>query len=132
MLKNFYRIIDHSLLTQQETGVSPVVESFRFILELVPSHPVYEGHFPGNPVVPGVCQVQIIIELVTRVIQKEVNLFRYDNIKFLSMIVPAQTPVLTVNLDIRQKEQDQWDVSAIISHDSLVFIKFKGGFRPAE
>ena len=132
MLKNFYRIVDQSLPAYQETGISPAAGTFRFTLELDPSHPVYEGHFPGNPVVPGVCQVQIIKELVSRVIGKEVNLFRSDNIKFLAMIVPAQTPVLTVSIDVKQKEPDQWDVSAIISRDSSLFIKFKGGFRPLE
>ena len=28
------------------------------------SHIIYEAHFPGNPVTPGVCIIQIVKELV--------------------------------------------------------------------
>ena len=33
-------------------------------LQLNPAHRVFEGHFPGQPVVPGVCMVQMIKEIL--------------------------------------------------------------------
>ena len=62
ILKDFYKILGRS---GPETEVNPAgmtIEKYRFSLELNPEHPVYEGHFPGNPVVPGVCQVQMICD----------------------------------------------------------------------
>jgi 3-hydroxyacyl-[acyl-carrier-protein] dehydratase len=132
MLKNFYRIVDQSPLKYQEADTVQAIGSIRYIIELDSCHPVYNGHFPGNPVVPGVCQVQIIKELVSMTIKQELILFRSDNIKFLSMIIPEKTPVLQVKLDIKQKDPDRWDVNAIISHNEMLFIKFKGSFRPAK
>ena len=128
MLKNFYKIIDQSLLSGDKPGSFLSGGTIRFTIQLDPSHPVYEGHFPGNPIVPGVCQVQIIKELVSLTLNTELFLERSENIKFLSMIIPVQTPVLDIRLDIKAKGQDQWDVNAVISREQHLFIKFKGLF----
>ena len=34
------------------------------IVRLLPESPVYQGHFPGYPITPGVCLVQIALELI--------------------------------------------------------------------
>jgi len=130
MLVDFYRIIEKPLLSGELASQDQTLKKRLYLVELNPSHPVYQGHFPGNPIVPGVCQVQIIKELVALTLQKEIIMIKSDNIKFLSMIVPAQTPILEVRLDITEKEKDQWDVNAIISSDKQVFLKFRGGFKP--
>ena len=129
MLTDFYRIVDHSVIPAENAAGDQTLAKSVFTVALNPDHPVYKGHFPGNPVVPGICQVQIIKELVSLILQKEVFLFRSDNIKFLSMMVPSQITSLTIHIDIRKSEQDQWVVNAIISNDQQVFIKFKGVFR---
>jgi len=36
-------------------------------ISLIKDHEVFRGHFPDNPILPGVCTVQIIKELMTRV-----------------------------------------------------------------
>ncbi len=32
-------------------------------IKLYKEHEIFKGHFPGNPVMPGVCMIQIIKEL---------------------------------------------------------------------
>ena len=52
------------------------------------SHPVYRGHFPGHPVLPGVCTLQLVRECLNRGTGRR---FRYAAIrecKFLGMVVP--------------------------------------------
>ena len=39
-------------------------------LQLHPEHEIYQAHFPGNPITPGVCQVQIVAELAGRQLQR--------------------------------------------------------------
>ncbi|MEP7278535.1 MAG: 3-hydroxyacyl-ACP dehydratase, partial [Bacteroidota bacterium] len=48
------------------TIVSPVIEpeNIRAILKINPDHAIFKGHFPGQPVVPGVCMMQIVKELM--------------------------------------------------------------------
>ena len=35
---------------------------YAFRVRLDASHPVYRGHFPGHPVLPGVCTLQLVRE----------------------------------------------------------------------
>jgi len=127
LMDDFYTIIDR--VEADDVKGSALEKSgkrYDFTIKLNPDHPVYGGHFPGNPIVPGVCQVQMIKELTTVILKKEVNLSQSDNIKFLSMIRPNETPLLKVSIDIREKETDFWNVTVTISKDEQVFLKFKG------
>lgn len=51
LLENFYKIIH---IKEREDGKQEIE------IELNPGHVLYQGHFPGQPVVPGVCTLQII------------------------------------------------------------------------
>jgi len=128
VLKDFYTILDRS---GPETGTSPSgkpVRKYTFSLELNPDHPVYQGHFKGNPVVPGVCQVQIISELLSVVENSPLRIVQADNIKFLTPIVPGKNRFLQVDLEIREGENDLLHVQSVILDKNNTFIKFKGTF----
>ncbi len=101
----------------------------RVITRLNLQHPVFLGHFPGNPVVPGVCQVQMVRELVARALEIPVKLYESDNIKFLSMISPVENPSIEFDIRIRPVDQNQYAVNAVIGNASMVFLKFKGKFQ---
>jgi 3-hydroxyacyl-[acyl-carrier-protein] dehydratase len=131
LMDDFYTIIDR--VEAEDVKGSALEKSGKrhdFTIKLNPDHPVYGGHFPGNPVVPGVCQVQMIKELTSVILEKEVILSQSDNIKFLSMIRPEETPVLKVSIDIREKESGFWNVTGTISRDEQIFLKFKGVMCP--
>jgi 3-hydroxyacyl-[acyl-carrier-protein] dehydratase len=128
-LDNFYNIIDQVEIDNAHLTVDYPVRKFIFTLKLNPEHPVYDGHFPGNPVVPGVCQVQMIKELTSAILKTDLVIQHSDNIKFLSMIIPSVTPLLTVSMDIKEKEPGSWNVNSVISNADQIFLKFKGVFR---
>ena len=50
LANNYYRILG----TEMQTDGSAV-----FRIALLPDCDVYRGHFPGRPVCPGVCQVEM-------------------------------------------------------------------------
>ena len=65
-------------------------------IRLNPEHYIFKAHFPGNPIVPGVCQVKIISELIENYLGRRVALSGIKNIKYLSVIVPSDDEILDV------------------------------------
>src|SRR5687768_13751984 len=51
-------------------------------------HGILKGHFPGQPVVPGVCMMQMVKELIELQTQRDLRITEADNMKFLSIINP--------------------------------------------
>ena len=107
------------------------LQKYLVLAALNSNHPIYLGHFPDNPVVPGVCQVQMVKELVELAVKLPLNLRESDNIKFLSMINPLLNPTLEFNIFIKIVSDQQFSVAATIGFGSLVFLKFKGKFESA-
>lgn len=59
-------------------------------IEIKPDHFIFKAHFPGNPIVPGVCQVQIVKELLERKMGRPIYLIEVKNIKYLSVMRPDE------------------------------------------
>ena len=62
---------------------------------------IYQAHFPGEPITPGVCIVQIGKEVIEDLLLEQssasprLEIIKAKNIKFLSVISPNETPILT-------------------------------------
>lgn len=83
-LKNNLYTIAHK---QLEEGYSGSL----YELELIPSSVIYQAHFPGEPITPGVCIVQMGKELVEDALQQELHISYVKNVKFLSILTPTQS-----------------------------------------
>lgn len=73
---------------------------YAFRVRLDASHPVYRGHFPGHPVLPGVCTLQLVRECLNRGTGRR---FRYAAIrecKFLGMVVPQADELLEIDIRV--------------------------------
>ena len=74
---------------------------FNYTVELNPSCVIYQAHFPGEPITPGVCIVQIGKEVIEDLlleqssVSRRLEIIKAKNIKFLSVISPNETPILT-------------------------------------
>ncbi len=87
-------------------------------------HSILEGHFPGLPIVPGVCMMQIIREIMEVMSGKDLKLTAADTMKFLSVINPNQNS--EVDVDIKYAEHpDHYSVSATLFAASVTFFKLK-------
>ncbi len=121
LLNNFYKIIaiDYS---------SDNSSSFNITIELNDKHRIFEGHFPGNPVVPGVCMIQIVKEGLTKVLSEDLYLSEGSNIKFVSVIKPEINNMLQINYNVK-RDENNFNVSASISFEEKIFFKLKGIFK---
>ena len=98
-------------------------------LSLNPDHAIFKGHFEQMPVVPGVCQTQILKELLQNNTGKTLLLSKGDNIKFMGMIVPTQNPVVMVEMDYVMVESNVIKADAKLFFENTTFTKFKGEFE---
>lgn len=99
-------------------------------VELNPLHQIFEGHFPGLPVVPGVCMMQMVKELVETVTGNKTMLSKADMMKFLVIINPLENRIVDVELKYKANEMDRLEVNASIMVGTAVCFKFKGLFIP--
>jgi len=121
LLKDFYTI--------QEIDPSDK-ENIKVSIELNKDHKIYKGHFPGNPVVPGVCLTQLIKELVENIEAREVKLVYAANIKFMAVVNPEINNILQIDLKIKHdNEQNIIKVNSVTYYKDKIFYKFKGNFK---
>ncbi len=108
-------------------------EAFSLIasLRLREDHPIYQGHFPGQPVVPGVCLLQMVKELAAMATKKTLILQKADTMKFLQQIDPRFTPVLRAELSCSILEDGSIRVTAVFLKEMTPCVKFNGVFRTA-
>lgn len=89
------------------------------------THTIFEGHFPQQPVVPGVCTIQMIKELLEQALHKNLFLRSTGQVKFLQLILPDVQP----NATISWKETEQgYIVNAVLKNEADLF-KLTGTFE---
>ena len=118
LLKNFYSILD---LNTNGTHVDA-----KILLNV--QHEIYKGHFPEVPVVPGVCQMQVVKEVLSDVLKKELTLIAADNMKFMAVINPEINSELLVTIDYKYTVENFVRITASIHHSGVVFFKYSGNF----
>lgn len=93
-----------------------------------PDHAIFKGHFPGYPVVPGVCLIRIMRDLVCEIKGKPLTLEMISNLKFLKMIDPHSHANVRVTGSYSITEKGLYAVNASITYEGVSFLKFKGTF----
>lgn len=65
-------------------------------VRIASTHPALPGHFPGNPIVPGV----VLLDRVAAAIEKSgARLSRVGVVKFLTPLRPEETATLAIARD---------------------------------
>lgn len=87
------------------------------------NHSVFDGHFPQVPVVPGVCMVQMVKEVIELQEGKKYNLIAGDNIKFVSVLNPDEYPAVDVKILI--EKNNNLSITATLFAGEVTFLKLK-------
>ena len=118
LIKGLYSILSF------EQEVQKVLVS----VKLHEEHEVFKGHFPGNPVMPGVCMIQMIKELTEKAIGKELFLSVASNIKFMAIINPEKNDTIQLILDTSE-EEDFVKVKSSVSFEDTLALKLSATFK---
>jgi 3-hydroxyacyl-[acyl-carrier-protein] dehydratase len=115
LLNDYYKI-EHIDVAGDET---------LFGVTLLPDYCAYAGHFPGNPVSPGVCNIRMIIECAEQIVSRRLFLAYIAKCKFSAVMTPHTTPRLQLRMNLTEVE-GVYSVWATIFDDTIIFIDFKG------
>jgi len=107
-----------SILTEDQTD-----QQADFTIRLNAGHPIYTGHFPEDPITPGVCIVQIAVDLFSHITKQTCHLVKAKNVKFLQIIRPAEHPEVRYHLSWELGEASVFAVKVIVDNDTTTFSK---------
>lgn len=112
---------------------SETIDDFNFNIqiELNPKHEIFDGHFPNNPIMPGVCMIQIIKELTELFTSQNLFLSKVSNVKFMAIINPFTHSILDLNLNIMNNGEEV-KVKNSSFFESTNALKFSAVFKILE
>jgi 3-hydroxyacyl-[acyl-carrier-protein] dehydratase len=108
-------------LTHEDGSISAV-------LLIDQHHNILKGHFPGHPVIPGACMLQVVKEVLEHALNQPTRLKKADSLKFLSMIDPEITTEVQLHMSYRNNEDGSIIVNAKLSSSRSLHFKFQGSF----
>ena len=122
LLKDFYTV----------EKVENVQEGkYKAVVVLNNQHAVFQGHFPGNPVMPGVCMMQIIKELSQQIVGSSLFMKSASNVKFMAIINPDKNARLELDLEISGDLESEIKVKNTTTFDQTVALKLTNTYRKA-
>ncbi|MGM9749346.1 MAG: hypothetical protein ACI3ZN_11150 [Candidatus Cryptobacteroides sp.] len=114
MFENLYKVI-----SSNKDG-----STYHFDVELDAAHQIYGAHFPGNPITPGACQLEMLRQLASEASGKDLAVLEVRSIKYLNVINPVKTPEVEVELDLTEDgEEGKIKCSAKIKAEEIIFTK---------
>jgi len=119
LLNNFFTITNKEQISDNETVTD---------IKINHKHEIFNGHFPNNPVVPGVVSVQMINEILSDHLNLKLMVSKAKNIKFANMINPKTNQILNFNIEYSTTEDNNYKVNAKIFFEHTIFLKFNGIF----
>ena len=114
MIKDYYTINE---IVQKEGATL-------FHISLCPDSIVYEGHCPGEPVSPGVCNIQMIKECAEQVAGKSLLLNNLQQCRLTTLMTPVQHPQVEVSIHLEEKG-DAYKLKATIGKGEEVYLDLK-------
>ncbi len=77
----------YSIIARDETS---------FTIRFDASHPIFAGHFPGHPIVPGACLIQICEELTSLQAGHTAHFKAIRNLKFRQPVTPDKQVTISI------------------------------------
>ncbi len=96
------------------------------LLDVNNNSEIFKGHFPGQPVVPGACMVQIVKDALEMALSQTLRLKKAGQLKFMNIIVPGDEQ-LKLSISYKNSDEDII-ISATLNNAEMVCFKFMGSF----
>lgn len=121
VLENFYSIEKKEMIIENT--------SYSYDILINNKHTIFEGHFPGNPIMPGVCMMQITKDIIESLTNHNLFMIKCSNVKFMAIINPDINKNLNLKIDISHKEDGTIKVKNTTKFDETVALKLSAIYK---
>lgn len=94
-----------------------------FTIRLDANHFIYQAHFPGEPITPGVCILQMAVELMEVAVSRSLEVKCVKNVKFLRIISPKEVTEVSYTLQKLTVEDNTIKSQITVSVGDVVYAK---------
>ena len=119
LIKDYYTIKN---VGKQEDGAT------LFHVSLRADSAVYQGHFPGQPVSPGVCNIQLIKECAEQVVGKPLLMNNLHQCRLTTLVTPLDHREVEVRLFLEEKEPG-YKLKATLGKGENVYLDMKAELK---
>lgn len=117
LLENkFYRVLSE----ERGEGLSA-----KYRVAILPECNVYDGHFPGDPVCPGVCNIETIKECAILLCGEQLRYSTIKQCRLTALATPTVCPEVDVQVNLSPSGEG-YALQAIIADDRQTYMILKG------
>lgn len=95
-----------------------------FTIRLHPEHAIYQVHFPGHPITPGVFILQIITELAETRTGQKLLLQDIKNLKFIRPLIPEKDCDLEATMTVTTENSNNIQIKGVIQKKEKLLTKY--------
>lgn len=119
LIDNYFKIV----------GKSNEGASYKYDISLIAGHVVYEGHFPGNAVSPGVFSIEMMRECCEDALGKKLIIESINQCRFLSVLRPKDDEVLELSFTVDEKSEGEYLIVGQIKTAEVTYVTIKETLR---
>jgi 3-hydroxyacyl-[acyl-carrier-protein] dehydratase len=115
----------NDLFTYKITELLPEKVEAHLVINF--AHEIFQGHFPGNPVLPGVTQIEFIRRLLSDLYKCEAQLKTARDIKYMNPMTPENAAEVDFIAEIDHSD-GEIRIRGSFKKGDLIFTKIRGVF----
>lgn len=96
-----------------------------FVVRLKSNCDVYQGHFPGEPICPGVYNIQLVRECAERLARRSLRIRTIQRCRLTALLTPTPNRELIVCIQFSPLDNG-FACRATISDAQQTYMEFKG------
>jgi len=115
ILEDFYTITSKKIIEENKL--------YSFDILINNKHTIFEGHFPGNPIMPGVCMMQITKDITENIVGSKLFMRKCSNVKFTAIINPDINKELNLEITVTESENGELKIRNTTKFKDTIALK---------
>ena len=119
----------YSITNQTDTKHEGSAHTAAFRVAILPDCNVYDGHFPGNPVCPGVCNIETIKECTMVLLDQPLRISSIKQCRLTAIATPTVCPEVTITVNASDNGSGTYTIQASIADEKQTYMLYKGEMK---